>query len=387
MKALTVFGTRPEAIKLAPVVHALRERSGVEVEVCVTAQHREMLDQVLSIFDIRPDVDLDLMRHDQSLASLTAAVVERVSGVLQERRPDLVIVQGDTTTAFAAGLAAFYHRIPVAHVEAGLRTNQRYAPFPEEVNRRFISCFAEWHFVPTERAREALLAENCPDDRIHVVGNTVIDALLSVLAWARTRGFGADPALSAVLATHPFVLITGHRRENFGDGFRNVCLAISDLARAHPEVRWVYPVHLNPNVSSVVHGMLGGRDNIHLVPPVDYLDFVWLMDAARLILTDSGGVQEEGPSLGKPVLVMRETTERPEAVTAGVAALVGTRRHAIVERTHELLTDPAVYASMTAPQNPYGDGTSARQIVEVLLRSGRPSLAVATCRGDERPAQ
>ncbi len=368
MKALIVFGTRPEAIKLAPVVAAMRNHAHFSPEVCVTAQHREMLDQVLDIFSIEPDVDLDLMQPDQSLAGLTAAVVTRVSEVITDRRPDVVIVQGDTTTAFVAGLAAFYQQVPVAHVEAGLRTGHRYAPFPEEMNRKFISCFAQWHLVPTERARQALLAENYPDGDIHVVGNTVIDALLSVRGRVQDRGLVSEPALAEVLREEPFVLITGHRRENFGEGFRNICEAIAELAAAHPHTRWVYPVHLNPNVRDVVHGMLGQLPNVHLIAPKDYLDFVWLMDASTLILTDSGGVQEEGPSLGKPILVMRETTERPEAVDAGVAVLVGTNRRLIVERANELLTDAAAYRAMTTPQNPYGDGTSAARIVEILQR-------------------
>jgi UDP-N-acetylglucosamine 2-epimerase (non-hydrolysing) len=368
VKALLVFGTRPEAIKLAPVVQAMRARPDVAVEVCVTGQHRQMLDQVLEIFGIVPDDDLALMAPDQDLARLTAAVVVGVGEVLARRRPDLVVVQGDTTTAFAAGLAAFYRRLPVAHVEAGLRTGRRYAPFPEEMNRRFVSCFARWHFAPTERARRALLAEQVPDREIHVVGNTVIDALLSIRDRVRARGLVSEPALGAALAERPFVLITGHRRENFGEGFRSICQAIGELADRHRDVHWVYPVHLNPNVRDVVHAMLGGRANVHLIPPQDYLDFVWLMDAARFILTDSGGVQEEAPSLGKPILVMRETTERPEAVEAGVAELVGTDRELIVRRAGALLADPAARAAMTAARNPYGDGASAPRIVEVLAR-------------------
>lgn len=372
MKALVVFGTRPEAIKLAPVIKAMQECPDITPVICVTGQHREMLDQVLEIFDIQPDVDLDLMTPGQSLAGLAAGLITRVTEVLVEIKPDVAVVQGDTSTAFLAGLAAFYQQIPVAHVEAGLRTNRRYSPFPEEMNRRFISCFAEWHFVPTERARLALLAENHADSNIHVVGNTVIDALLSVRGLVRSRGLVGNPDLAELLDMKRFVLITGHRRENFGKGFESICRAIAELAAAHPDVQWVYPVHLNPNVRGVVHEMLGGFDNIHLIAPLDYLDFVWLMDASTLILTDSGGVQEEGPSLGKPILVMRETTERPEAVEAGVALLVGTDRRLIVEHATRLLGDQAVYRSMTTRQNPYGDGTSARQIVEILLDPNHP---------------
>ena len=368
MKALVVFGTRPEAIKLAPVVRALQADPRCEPVVCVTGQHRQMLDQVLEIFGIEPDFDLDLMKPDQTLPGLTAALITGVTDVIAQSEPDVVIVQGDTSTAFVGGLAAFYRQIPVAHVEAGLRTGHRYSPFPEEINRRCLGCFAEWSFAPTERARQALLAERYPDERIHVVGNTVIDALLSVRGRVQERGLAGDPELAARLAGRRFALITGHRRENFGPGFRNICTALAELAGAHPDIDWVYPVHLNPNVKDVVHDMLGGLPNIVLTEPKDYLDFVWLMDAATLILTDSGGVQEEAPSLGKPVLVLRENTERPEAVDAGVAELVGTDVETIVGRATALLTDEREYRRMSEPQNPYGDGNSAGRIVEALAR-------------------
>ncbi len=368
MRPLIVFGTRPEAIKLAPVVLELRKRAGLQPVVCATAQHRQMLDQVLDVFAVRPDIDLDLMRPDQDLAALTAAVATGIDGVIREVQPDVTIVQGDTTTAFAAGLASFYRRVPVAHVEAGLRTYRRYAPFPEEINRRCLACFAQWHLAPTVRARQALLAENIPDRDIHVVGNTVIDALLWALGPARDRGFASAPELAGRLRERPFVLITGHRRENLGGGLRGICQAIAELAAAFPDWDWVYPVHLNPRVRQAVQKALGERPSIHLLAPQGYLDFVWLMDASRLILTDSGGVQEEAPTLGKPVLVLREATERPEAVAAGVAALVGTDRAAIVAKTTELLADPAARQAMTRPQNPYGDGTSARRIVNILTR-------------------
>lgn len=368
MKVLIVFGTRPEAIKLAPVIKAMNADHDMEPIVCVTGQHREMLDQVLDIFQIAPDVDLKLMKPDQSLAGLTAAISTSIDGVFSRYTPDAVIVQGDTTTAFVAGLVSFYHRIPVAHVEAGLRTFNRYAPFPEELNRKFISCFAEWHFVPTERARRSLIGEGYVDDTIHVVGNTVIDALLSVRKLARDRPLSQYPEIAAQLAGRRFVLITGHRRENFGEGFRNICEAIRELACTFEDVHWVYPVHLNPHVHNVVFKMLGNLGNVHLIEPLTYLDFVWMMDAATLILTDSGGVQEEAPSLGKPVLVMRDATERPEAVDAGVAELVGTDRELIVARSSALLEDPNEYRKMTRAQNPYGDGTSASKILEILKR-------------------
>jgi len=410
-KLSLIFGTRPEAIKLSPLVRALREHPDFEPHVCVTAQHRQMLDQVLEVFEVVPDVDLDLMRPDQSLADLTARAVTAVSGYLREHRPDMVIVQGDTTTTFCAALAAFYQQIPVAHVEAGLRTGDRHAPFPEEINRVMTSSLADLHFAPTERARQNLLAEGIPAKRVHVTGNTVIDALLFAVDEVRARP-PAIPGLPAeVLARHPhqpaplppdtsitsndqssingkapmecgapaplfpagpdatpapLVLITGHRRESFGEGFENICRAIAELADRYPAGDFVYPVHLNPNVREPVRRILGGRPNVHLLEPLPYLPFVHLMDRCTLILTDSGGIQEEAPSLGKPVLVMRDTTERPEGVAAGCAILAGTSQRAIVHHVTELLIDGDEYTSIADMPNPYGDGTASARILSLL---------------------
>lgn len=365
-KALLCFGTRPEAIKLAPLVKELSRRSSFDTRVCVTAQHREMLDQVLELFEIVPDRDLNLMNPNQTLEKLTGAVVQSMAEVLREEKPDFVVVQGDTTTTFAASLAAFYQRIEVVHVEAGLRTHDKYAPFPEEMNRKMTSCLADWHFPPTRRAREALLAENFPEERVFVVGNTVIDALIEVVRKARQRDAEIRSQLPMLHGDRKLLLITGHRRENFGDGFQKICEAIRRLAQANPGIRIVYPVHLNPNVQKPVNSILTGLDNVYLIAPQDYLRFVWMLDKSTIVLTDSGGVQEEAPSLGKPVLVMREVTERPEAVEAGVAKLVGTDPELIVSSVQALLDDPAEYDKMSRAQNPYGDGTSSAQIADIL---------------------
>jgi UDP-N-acetylglucosamine 2-epimerase (non-hydrolysing) len=365
-----VFGTRPEAIKLVPVVLALRRRPDVVCRVCITAQHRQMLDQVLHDFDVVPDVDLDLMRPDQGLAGLTARAVEAVDGFLAREQPQLVIVQGDTTTTFCASLAAFYNHVPVAHVEAGLRTGNLDAPWPEEANRTLTTRLTRLHFPPTEAARRNLLAEGVPAERVHVTGNTVIDALLLARAKVRAQP-PALPGLPAGLLAgrRPLVLITGHRRENFGPGFEAICQAIAELAGCFPGVSFVYPVHLNPNVRTPVQRILGAAGgNVHLTEPLSYLPFVALMDRATLLLTDSGGIQEEAPSLGKPVLVMRDTTERPEAVEAGTARLVGTDARAIVAEASRLLTDPGAYAAMARAHNPYGDGQAAGRVVDVCLR-------------------
>jgi len=381
-RILTVFGTRPEAIKMAPVVRQLGSMAGVESAVCVTAQHREMLDQVLDLFGIRPDFDLDVMRPGQDLYSLTADVLLRIGAVYEKYQPDLVLVHGDTTTSFVASLAAFYRKIDVGHVEAGLRTGNLHAPWPEEANRQLTATLTRHHFAPTPAARENLLRENVPADRIHVTGNTVIDALLEVASRLEN-----DADLSAQLAARfPFlrpgarlVLITGHRRENFGEGFRAICRAIGRLATDFPDADFVYPVHLNPNVLGPVQSALSGRANIHLIEPQDYLPFVWLMKRSTLILTDSGGVQEEAPSLGKPVLVMRHTTERPEAVAAGTVELVGTDEERIHAAVTRLLTDPLAYDTMSRAHNPYGDGRAARRITETLARifSTTPEPATA----------
>ncbi|HUT24816.1 MAG TPA: UDP-N-acetylglucosamine 2-epimerase (non-hydrolyzing) [Sumerlaeia bacterium] len=370
---MVIFGTRPEAIKLAPVIRELRARPRrFRTRICVTAQHREMLDQALATFEIEPDVDLGLMEPNQTLAALTSRVLQGLERVLQLERPACVLVQGDTTTTMASALAAFYHQVPVAHVEAGLRTGNRYSPFPEEINRRLTSHMANWHFAPTQRARENLVAEGIDPARIFLTGNTIVDALLTMRERAAGREFHWGPLSSDVLGDRRVVTITGHRRENFGEGFRAICGAVRRLAQRFPDVAFVYPVHLNPNVRGPVSEMLGALSNVHLIEPLEYLPFIALMERSVLILSDSGGIQEEAPSLGRPVLVMRDTTERPEAVEAGVAKLVGCDERRIVEETARLLTDPNAYAAMTQTENPFGDGTAARQIVDVLDREIPP---------------
>jgi UDP-N-acetylglucosamine 2-epimerase (non-hydrolysing) len=367
MKKITViFGTRPEAIKLAPVVLALKADPRFECDVCVTAQHRQMLDQVLVAFGISPDTDLDLMVPDQTLAGLTARAVEAVDRHLAKAKPGLVLVQGDTTTTFCSALAAFYHHIPVGHVEAGLRTGNLESPWPEEANRILTTRITRLHFAPTESNRANLLREGVPDDRIVVTGNTVIDALFLALDIVR-RNPPEVPGLpkALVLGSSPLVLITGHRRENFGAGFDSICKAIAELAARFPDTAFVYPVHLNPNVRRPVDEILrsAGTDNVYLIEPLPYLPFVAMMNRSTVILSDSGGVQEEAPSLGKPVLVMRDTTERPEAVTAGTVKLIGTDQRAIVEETSTLLTDRAAYDAMARAMNPYGDGKATGRIL------------------------
>ncbi len=371
MKISIVMGTRPEAIKLAPVVLALRRCPWAECRVCVTAQHRQMLDQVLSVFGIHPDVDLDLMRPGQTLAELTARALEGLDAYFTKERPDAVLVQGDTTTVFAGALAAFYHRIPVGHVEAGLRTNNLYSPWPEEANRQMASRLARWHFAPTARNRSNLLAEGIRGEDIHVTGNTVIDALLLGVGKAHEikpaiEGLPFD--LYQVRPNRRIVVVTGHRRENFGSGFEQICLAIDDLAKAFPDVDFIYPVHLNPQVREPVNRILGSRQrgNIHLLPPLEYLPFLALLEKSAVVLTDSGGVQEEAPSLGKPVLVMRDTTERPEAVEAGAARLVGTNRKNIVGEVTVLLESKVAYEKMANAINPYGDGHATERILSIL---------------------
>ena len=365
-KVSVVFGTRPEAIKLAPVVLALRADARFACDVCVTAQHRQMLDQVLEAFAIAPDSDLDLMVPEQTLAGLTARAVGAIDGYLAKAQPDLVLVQGDTTTTFCAALAAFYRHLPVGHVEAGLRTGNLESPWPEEANRVLTTRLTRLHFAPTASNRANLLREGVPDDRIVVTGNTVIDALFLALGIVEKAG-PAIPGLpdGVVGGKQPLVLITGHRRENFGPGFEAICRAVAELAGRFPEAAFVYPVHLNPNVRRPVDSILrsAGTANIHLIEPLGYLPFVAMMSRATVILSDSGGVQEEAPSLGKPVLVMRDTTERPEAVTAGTVKLVGTDRRVIVEETSRLLTDSGAYDAMARAMNPYGDGKATGRIV------------------------
>jgi UDP-N-acetylglucosamine 2-epimerase (non-hydrolysing) len=363
-RILVIFGTRPEALKLAPVIQALEQQEGVELCTCSTGQHREMLAQVLKLFRIEPNHDLDVMKPGQHPTQVAALVCEKLGPLIDDWRPDWVVVQGDTTTAFAGGLAAFYHKVPVAHVEAGLRTGNPWAPWPEEINRRLISVLAGVHFAPTRMAMQNLLREGIDPANIRVTGNTIIDALMEVVARLRD-----DMALSAKLAAQfPFlkpdkrlVLVTAHRRENFGDGMEQICEALAELA-GRDDVQIVYPVHLNPHVREPVARLLGGCPNFFPVEPLDYLPFVYLMDRSHLILTDSGGIQEEAPSLGKPVLVLRETTERPEAVEAGTVQLVGVDRARIVREASRLLDCPAVYERMTHVHNPYGDGHSAERI-------------------------
>lgn len=365
---MLVFGTRPEAIKMAPVIAALRATPGLSVIVVVTAQHRQMLDQVLALFGIEPDEDLDLMVPGQTLSGLFSRILNAMGSVLDQHRPDLVLVHGDTSTAFATALAAFFGRIPVGHVEAGLRTGNLAAPWPEEANRRLTAPLAQLHFAPTERARQCLLAESIPEQQVHVTGNTVIDALLEIVARIQSNTAlreGLDAQLPSLASGRSIILVTGHRRENFGEGFENICRALVEIADAR-NVHIIYPVHLNPNVQKPVHRLLGGHERISLIEPLDYLPFVRLMSRAHIIVTDSGGIQEEAPSLGKPVLVMRDTTERPEAVDAGTVRLVGTCPEKIVAETLRLLDQPAAYESMVRVHNPYGDGSASMRIAAAI---------------------
>lgn len=370
-KVLCIFGTRPEAIKMAPVVIGLARDSEIESLVCVTAQHRQMLDQVLQLFDIHPRFDLDIMAPGQDLYDITCNVLLGLKKILAEVRPDMVLVHGDTTTTMAAALAAFYQRIPVGHVEAGLRTGNKYAPFPEEINRKLAGAISDLHFAPTGFARSNLLREGVVESRIVVTGNTVIDALLSVVAKIQASSSLAEDLATRFKFLDPakrLILVTGHRRENFGQGFEDICYALGRIADEVPGAEILYPVHLNPNVQEPVKRILGhnGRRNIHLADPVDYLPFVYLMNRSHLIITDSGGIQEEAPSLGKPVLVMRETTERPEAVEAGTVRLVGTDPGKIFEETARLMTDDNAYRIMSQCHNPYGDGKAVGRIIESL---------------------
>ena len=366
-RILTIFGTRPEAIKLFPLVHVLEADERFDSRVCVSAQHRTMLDQVLDIAGIVPDHDLDLMQPDQTLDGLTAALLTHLGKVMDAERPDWVVVQGDTATAMAGAIAAYYRKVPVAHVEAGLRSGNIHHPWPEEVNRKIVGSFAALHFAPTETAAEALKRENVDSATIHVTGNTVIDAL----HWVTAR-IAKQPALASGLAEieqrfagKRVIGVTSHRRENFGDGMASIADAITRLA-ARPDVAVIFPVHLNPNVRAVMNDRLAGLDNVALIGPLDYPHFARLLDIVELMLTDSGGVQEEAPALGKPVLVMRETTERPEGVAAGTAKLVGTDADRIVAEANRLLDDPEAYAAMARAHNPFGDGHAVERIVELL---------------------
>ncbi|ELP8106284.1 UDP-N-acetylglucosamine 2-epimerase (non-hydrolyzing) [Vibrio vulnificus] len=370
-KVLTVFGTRPEAIKMAPLVHALAADERFEAKVCVTAQHREMLDQVLELFEITPDYDLNLMKAGQTLNEVTARILLELKPVLQEFKPDVVLVHGDTATTFAASLAAYYEQIAVGHVEAGLRTGNIYSPWPEEANRKLTGALTKYHFAPTETSQQNLLQENYAAENIFVTGNTVIDALLMV-----KEKIEQDVDLKATLAAQfPYldeskklILVTGHRRESFGGGFERICEALAKTAKQHPEVQILYPMHLNPNVREPVNRILGSVENVLLIEPQQYLPFIYLMDRAQIILTDSGGIQEEAPSLGKPVLVMRDTTERPEAVAAGTVKLVGTDVEKIVSNLNTLLSDSEAYQKMSFAHNPYGDGKACQRILDSLCK-------------------
>lgn len=372
MKVLTVFGTRPEAIKMFPVVHALRAQPGIDARLCVTAQHREMLDQVLAIARLVPDIDLDVMMPNQSLDALLARLVTGLGGVFDAEKPDRILVHGDTLTTMAATLAAYFRKIPVGHVEAGLRSGNIYHPWPEEVNRKVAGAVADLHFAPTETAAAALRAENVPANRIHVTGNTVIDALLTTKARIDREpslAAGLDPLVDR-LAGKRIIAVTSHRRENFGDGMKAIAEAIAAIA-ARDGVAVVFPVHPNPHVRSAMKPILGGLPNVALIDPLDYPHFVRLLAISDLVLTDSGGVQEEAPAFGKPVLVMRETTERPEGIEAGTAKLVGTDKSRIVSQIFRLLDDKDAYSAMARAHNPFGDGTAAKQIAEIVARAHR----------------
>ncbi|MGR2867836.1 non-hydrolyzing UDP-N-acetylglucosamine 2-epimerase [Vibrio vulnificus] len=370
-KVLTVFGTRPEAIKMAPLVHALAADERFEAKCCVTAQHREMLDQVLELFEITPDYDLNLMKAGQTLNEVTARILLKLKPVLQEFKPDVVLVHGDTATTFAASLAAYYEQIAVGHVEAGLRTGNIYSPWPEEANRKLTGALTKYHFAPTETSKQNLLQENYSEENIFVTGNTVIDALLMV-----KEKIEQDADLKATLAAQfPYldenkklILVTGHRRESFGGGFERICEALAQTAKQHPEVQILYPMHLNPNVREPVNRILSSVENVLLIEPQQYLPFIYLMDRAHIILTDSGGIQEEAPSLGKPVLVMRDTTERPEAVVAGTVKLVGTDVEKIISNLNTLLSDSEAYQAMSFAHNPYGDGKACQRILDSLCK-------------------
>lgn len=368
-KALIVFGTRPEAIKMAPLIKALKQEPNFKIKLCITAQHREMLDQVLDFFEIQPDYDLDLMQPNQNLYNLTALIIEQLKPVLEDFKPDYVFVHGDTTTTMATSIASFYSGAQICHVEAGLRTFNKRNPFPEELNRSLTGRIADFHFAPTETAKNNLLKENINSTSVEVTGNTVIDALLfsvEKLKQTSSKFQEIQQLKKTINFTKKIILVTGHRRENHGKGFEDICLALKKIANTNPDVQIVYPVHLNPKVKEPVYKWLGGLKNIFLIAPLSYPCFVWLMEKATIILTDSGGIQEEAPSLGKPVLVMRETTERPEAVEAGTVILVGTDYQKITTETERLLNDDTHYKKMAKTHNPYGDGKACLKIIRFL---------------------
>lgn len=371
-KIMVVFGTRPEAIKMAPLVKEISNNKALELRVCVTGQHREMLDQVLEIFQIKPDYDLNLMKSGQSLNDITSSILINIKCILQEYKPDLVLVHGDTATTFAVSLAAYYEKISVGHVEAGLRTGNIYSPWPEEANRKLTAVLAKYHFAPTFSSKENLIREGCVPDNIIVTGNTVIDALHLAKEKINNDIQLSDKLKQEFSFLEPekkIILVTGHRRESFGKGFEDICDALAIIARSYKDIQIIYPVHMNPNVRGPVNRLLSNINNIYLIEPLQYLPFVYLMDKSYIILTDSGGIQEEAPSLGKPVLVMRDTTERPEAILAGTVALVGTDKNKITEKVKELIENIEVYKKMSAAQNPYGDGKSCQRIVNAILKA------------------
>ncbi|AZE50218.1 UDP-N-acetylglucosamine 2-epimerase [Pseudomonas chlororaphis] len=369
LKILSVFGTRPEAIKMAPLALALRADERFDAKICVTGQHREMLDQVLELFELEPDFDLNIMKPGQDLTDVTTCILQGMKNVFATYKPDIILVHGDTATTFATTLAAYYHQVPVAHIEAGLRTGNLYSPWPEEANRKLTGALARLHFAPTQKSEQNLLQEGVSPESVYVTGNTVIDALLNVV-----EKLGSNAKLNQQFSEQfkflsmerRLILVTGHRRESFGDGFERICMSLASIAREFDDVEIVYPVHLNPNVREPVNRLLSGIDNIHLIEPLDYLPFVYLMNRSYLILTDSGGVQEEAPSLGKPVLVMRDTTERPEAIEAGTVRLVGTKTEKITSNLRELLLDSDAYQEMSFAHNPYGDGNACARIINTL---------------------
>ncbi len=375
-KIMLVFGTRPEAIKMAPLIHAIKaEPESFKLKVCVTSQHREMLDQVLDIFNIKPDIDLNLMTKNQNLSNLTSLILNKMQTVFTKHQPNIVLVHGDTTTTLATSMAAFYESIPVGHVEAGLRTYNLNAPFPEEFNRQITSKITKWHFVPTKLSKKNLLSEGVDKSLIKITGNTVIDALHLILKRIdknKYRQKNLNDILNSVIPFNwknkNFILITAHRRENFGDRFLKICSALKELSVNYPKIHFVYPVHLNPNVSKIVYKLLKGIKNIHLIKPLEYEPFIYLLKHSYLVLTDSGGIQEEAPSLGKPVLVMRETTERPEAVEAGTVEIVGSNKKNIIKGVSRLLNNKKHYQKMSRAHNPYGDGLACKRIVDVLQK-------------------
>lgn len=367
-KVLFIFGTRPEAIKMAPLIKELKSReSAFDVKVCVTGQHKEMLYQVLEFFSITPDYDLDIMKPNQTLFGVTASIFEKLEPILDDVQPDIVLVQGDTTSVLVGAIGAFYKKIKVAHLEAGLRSGDMYSPFPEEMNRVLVSRLADYNFAPTQRAYNALISEGVSADKVNITGNTVIDALLLGVDIIKQHDQSEyEESVKGVDLSKRIILVTGHRRESFGDGFEHICNAVRRIAESNPSAEIIYPVHLNPNVQEPVHRILSGLANVHLIKPLDYPSLIWLMEKSYLVLTDSGGIQEEAPTLGKPVLVMRDVTERQEGVDAGTAKLVGTTEDVIYRETQKLLDDPIAYESMATAINPYGDGTTSKQIADIL---------------------